>query len=86
MERTETRIDRALIERARERARREGRRESDIIEDALRRYLTETEDGTFGEIVDRVANWQAEHGVEPLSEEEAMKLAVSEQHASRRDE
>jgi len=36
MERTETRIDRELVERARELARREGRDESELIEDALR--------------------------------------------------
>ena len=82
MERTETKIDRVLVEQARERARREGRGESDIIEDALRRYLAE--EATFGEILDGVAAWQREHGVESLSDEEAMKLAVSEQHASRR--
>ncbi len=39
MERTETRIDRELVERAREQARSEGRGESDLIEDALRRCL-----------------------------------------------
>jgi hypothetical protein len=86
MERTETRIDRALVERARERARKEGREESDVIEDALRRYLGEVREMTFGEILDGVAAWQREHGVEPLSEEEAMKLAVEEQHAHRRGE
>jgi Arc/MetJ family transcription regulator len=86
MERTETRIDRTLVERARARARREGREESEIIEDALRRYLGEAGEETFGEILDGVAAWQREHGVEPLSEEEAMKLAVDEQHAHRRGE
>jgi Arc/MetJ family transcription regulator len=86
MERTETRIDRALVERARERARREGREESDVIEDALRRYLGEVGEENFGEILDGVAAWQREHGVEPLSEEEALKLAVEEQHAHRRGE
>jgi len=82
MERTETRIDRVLVERAR----REGREESELIEDALRRYLGEDGEETFGEILDRVADWQREHGVEPLSEEEAMKLAVEEKHAHRHGE
>lgn len=86
MERTETKIDRSLVERARELARREGREESDVIEDALKRYFGEVGEETFGEILDGVAAWQREHGVEPLSEEEAMKLAVEEQHASRRGE
>lgn len=39
MERTEARIDRGLVERAREAARKEGRGKSELIEDALRRYL-----------------------------------------------
>jgi hypothetical protein len=86
MERTETRIDRALVERAREQARREGREESDVIEDALRRYLVDVGEVNFGEILDSVADWRRERGVEPLSEEEAMKLAVEEQHAHRRGE
>ncbi|MDQ3436340.1 MAG: hypothetical protein M3491_03195 [Actinomycetota bacterium] len=86
MERTETRIDRVLVERARERARREGREESELIEDALRRYLDGGEEETFGEILDRVAAWQREHGIDPPSEEEAIKLAVQEQHALRRGE
>lgn len=84
MERTETRIDRTLVERARERAREEGREEFDVIEDALKRYLDREE--TFGEILDRVAQWQREHGVEPLSEEDAMRIAVEEQRAHRRGE
>jgi len=93
MERTETRIDRVLVERARERALEEGREEADVIEDALKHYLDREDperspghEETFGEILDRVANWRREHGVEPLSEDEAMKLAVEEQHANRRGE
>lgn len=86
MERTETCIDRILIERACERARREGREESDVIEDALRRYLDEAGEETFGEILNGVAAWQRERGVETLSEEGALKLAVEEQHAYRRGE
>jgi Arc/MetJ family transcription regulator len=86
MERTETRIDRSLVKRARERARKEGRGESDVIEDALRRYLGEAIGVPSGEVLDSVAAWQREHGVEQLSEEEAIKLVVEEQHASRRGE
>lgn len=92
MERTETRIDRVLVERARDLARREGREESELIEDALKRYLDGKDAGragheeTFGEILDEVAAWQRQHGIEPLSEEEAMKIVVEEQHAHRRGE
>lgn len=83
MDRAETRIDRRLIERARERARREGREESELVEDALRRYLDD-EEKTFGDILDEVADWQERHGIERLSEDEAIEMAVEEQHAHRR--
>lgn len=93
MELTETRIDRELLERARQRAREEGCEESDVIEAALKRYLDredrrdpEHEEASFEEILDGVADWQREHGVEPLSEDEAMRLAVEAQHAYRRGE
>ncbi len=36
-------------------------------------------------MLDHVDAWQRERGVEPLSDEEAMRLAVEEQHASRRE-
>jgi len=87
MERTETKIDRVLIERARRRARREGREESDVIEDALRRYL-DGEDRRPGisTSLDEARDRREREGVSELSEEEAMKLAVHEQHALRRGE
>ena len=37
------------------------------------------------ELFERIDRWQRERGVEPLSEEEAMRLAVEEQRASRRE-
>ena len=37
------------------------------------------------ELLDRVYAWQRERGVEPLSDEEDMRLSVEEQHASRRE-
>ncbi len=37
------------------------------------------------ELLDHVDAWQRERGVEPLSDEDAMRLAVEEQHASRRE-
>ena len=64
-----------------------------MIEAALKRYLDredrrdpEHEDTSFEEILDGVADWQREHGVEPLSEDEAMRLAVGAQHTYRRGE
>lgn len=91
MERTETRIDRVLIERARERARREGREESELIEDALRRYLGEVGEREAGllrsgisESLDAARDRREREGIPELSEEEAMRLAIEEQHAYRR--
>ena len=93
MERTAIRINRELLERERQRAREEGREKSDVIEAALKRYLgredrrdPEHEETSFEKILDGVADWQREHGVEPLSEDEAMRLAVGAQHTYRRGE
>lgn len=38
---------------------------------------------SFAELFERVERWQRERGVEPPSDEEAMRIAVEEQHASR---
>lgn len=93
MERTKIRIDRELLKRARKRAREEGCEEPDVIEAALKRYLDwedrrdpEHEETSFEDILDGVADWRREQGVEPLSEDEAMRLAVEEQHAYKRGE
>jgi hypothetical protein len=37
------------------------------------------------ELLDRVDAWQRERGVDPLSDEDALGLAVEEQHVSRRE-
>ena len=89
MERTETRIDRGLLKRAREQARREGREEAELIEDALRRYLSEAgEDSQPGisASLDSARERREREGIPELSEEEAMRIAVEEQHAYRRGE
>lgn len=103
MERTETRIDRVLVENARKRARREGRSESELIEDAVRRYLEEaageaggeemgvsrpsSASGTsivsLGESLDKARDRREREGISELSEEEAIRIAVEEQHAYR---
>ncbi|MBA2694111.1 MAG: hypothetical protein H0U65_16725 [Rubrobacter sp.] len=41
--------------------------------------------GSFREYFEEAARWQEENGVEPLSDEEAMKLADEELHAMRRE-
>jgi hypothetical protein len=65
-------VDEAVLRAARVRAARDDRRDSEIVEDALRSYLG-------FDVLDSV--WARSE----LTEDEAMELAVSEQHA-RRDE
>jgi len=87
MKRTETRIDRELVERARERARKEGRDESELIEDALRRYLDrDLRRASISESLENARKRRETAGIPELSEEEAMRIAVEEQHAYRRGE
>jgi hypothetical protein len=87
MERAETRIDRELVERARERARREGREESELIEDALRHYLDRGDRRPgISESLENARRRREALDIPELSEEEAMRIAVEEQHAYRRGE
>lgn len=90
LKRTQTKVDRVLLDAVRRIASEEGRGESDIIEEALRRYLAESSslrDGeTFEDIFARVEQWQRDQGIEPLSDDEAMELAIEELHAHRRGE
>jgi DNA-binding protein Fis len=85
VERTETKIDRALLQAVRARAAKEGRGEAEVIEEAVKRYLKEGRGRDLNDIFDSIQRHQQEQGVEPLSEVEAMKLAVEEQHAWRRE-
>ncbi len=104
-----TEIDTGLMEELRRVAEEEGRSVEEVLEDAvrffvsLRSYFTEgsrtgssrtTTGGIPGGIpramelkgfLEEVALWQRQRGVEPLSDEEAMRLAVEEQHAFRRE-
>jgi hypothetical protein len=84
MERVETKISRDLMEAVRARAAQENRGEAEVIEEALRRYLKESSGGIIG-LLDRMAEGRRQRGVRELSEEEAMRLAVEEQHAWRRE-
>jgi metal-responsive CopG/Arc/MetJ family transcriptional regulator len=87
MERVKTRIDRELVERARERARREGREESELIEDALRHYLDRDDRRpSISESLENARRRREALSIPELSEEEAMRIAVEEQHAYRRGE
>ncbi len=84
MERVETKISRDLMEAVRARAAQENRGEAEVIEEALTRYLKESSGGIIG-LLDRMAEGRRQRGVRELSEEEAMRLAVEEQHAWRRE-
>lgn len=88
MERVETKISRELMEAVKAQASKEGRDSEEVVEDALRSYMLR-QGGLprrdLPEIFEAIDRYQKERGVEPLSEEEAMKLAVEEQHAWRRE-
>ncbi len=66
-------LDSSLLRATRIAAARQGKRESEIVEDALRSYLGL---GVLDEI------WASNPG--DLDAEQALELAVAEQHAARR--
>ena len=81
-------ISNELMEELRSVAREQGRSESEVMEDAVRRYVYTNARTQFSEpelLFDRIDQWQREQGVEPLSEDEAMRLANEELHAWRRE-
>jgi nucleotide-binding universal stress UspA family protein len=82
-EKSRTEIDTQLLQKLRRRAQEQGRPEGELLEEAVRRYLERP--GSLSELFERIAQGQRERGVEPLSDEGAMKLAVEEQHAWRRE-
>lgn len=84
MERVETKISRDLMEAVKAQASKEGKDSSEVVEDALKSYLKIRSEGIAG-LLDRMAEGRRQRGVEELSEEGAMKLAVEEQHAYRRE-
>jgi hypothetical protein len=68
-------LDADVLRATRVAAARAGRRDSEIVEDALRSYLTI---GVLDEI------WRSRpSGAPELSDDEALRLARSEQHAAR---
>jgi hypothetical protein len=84
MERVETKISRDLMEAVKAQASKEGRDTEEVVEDAVKRYLMASS-GSIVEVLERMAEGRRRRGVEELSEEEAMRLAVEEQHAWRRE-
>jgi hypothetical protein len=96
MERAETKMDRDLLEALRVVAAEEGRGECEVLEDAARFYLERgphsklrdavSERATKSELIERARRRRERAGLEELSEEEALRIAVEEQHAHRRGE
>ncbi len=84
-EKQKTEIDAGLLEELRRRAKELGRPEGELLDEAVRRYLERSYPRRFEELLERMERGRRERGVEPLSEEEAMRLAVEEQHAWRRE-
>ncbi len=82
-EKSRTEISTKLLEELRRKAHDTGRPESDLIDEAVRRYLDRP--GSLAELFERLESRRKEQGIEPLSEDDAMKLAVEEQHAWRRE-
>lgn len=96
MDRTETKMDRELLEALRAVAAEEGREEYEVLEDAARFYLERgpyseargavRERASISELIERARQRRERAGLEELSEEEALRIAVDEQHARRRGE
>lgn len=84
-EKQQTEIDARLLEELRRVAREQDRREDEVLEDAVRRYLVAgaRRSRSLIDLFERIDRGQEERGVEPLSDEEAMRLANDELHAWR---
>jgi hypothetical protein len=71
------------LEELRRRAREQGRPERELPDEAVKSYLERP--GSLGELFEGIDQGQRGRDVAPLSEDEAMRLAVEEQHAWRRE-
>lgn len=83
VEKQTTEMSAGLLERLRRRAAEQGRPEGELLDEAVRRYLDRPR--SLAELFERTDSGQRERGVEAPSEDEAMRLAVEEQHAWRRE-
>ena len=79
----QTEISPELLEELRRRASEQGRSERELLEEAVKSYLERP--GSLAELFEGIDQGQRERGVTPLSEAEAMRLAVEEQHAWKRE-
>ena len=92
-DRSRTEINTELLEKLRQIAVEEGRSEEEMLEDAVQYFLLgrayfaiKSSPRRIEELFDSLDAWQRKSGVEALSDEDAMRLAVEEQHAFRRKE
>ena len=76
-------MDRELLEALRHRAAEEGREEYEVLEDAARFYLQQRHRASITELIERSRERREWSGIPEPSEDEAMRIAVSEQHAHR---
>ena len=76
-------MDRELLEALRRLADEEGREEYEILEDAARFYLEHGNRASITELIERARERREQAGVPEPSEDEAMRIAVAEQHAYR---
>ncbi len=87
--RRRTEVDAELLAELQRRADEQGRVFRDMVDEAFRYYLAALDrprrPDELNELLAQIDREQRERGVEPLSEEEAMRLAVEEQHAARRE-
>ena len=83
MERTETKMNRELLEALRRRAAEEGREEYEVLEDVARYYLEHGNWAGITELIERSRERRERAGIPEPSEDEAMRIAVAEQHAHR---
>lgn len=79
-------MDRELLEALRDLAQEEGREEYEVVEAAARFYLSHAPKHgvSISESLDRARERRRASGIRELTEEEAMEIAVAEQHAYRR--
>ena len=82
MERTETEMDRELLKALHRRAE-EGRGEYEVLEDTARFYLEHGNRASIAELIERSREQIERVGFPEPSEDEAMRIAASEQHAYR---
>jgi hypothetical protein len=80
-------IDGRLLDEIRRLAAEQGRPERELLDEAVLGYLRDQvlRAESLSEFFARVERWREAQGVEPLPEDEAMRLAVEEQHAWRRE-